>query len=154
MLLFYRLKGTRMGLQFHPSPGAILMCDFSNGFTAPEMVKKRPVVVISPKRKHCSGLVTVVPLSTSVPQPVENFHIKLESKYLPSSNYFQSAESWVKCDMIYRLGFARLDLIKIGKSADGKRIYFKDLLPDDVMRTIQGGVLHALQLGYLSEHLR
>jgi uncharacterized protein YifN (PemK superfamily) len=143
-----------MGLAFHPSPGTILMCDFSNGFTPPEMVKKRPVVVISPKRKRCAGLVTVVPLSTVAPTPVESFHIRLDSQYLPTLPYFQSTESWVKCDMVYRLGFSRLDLIKIGKEPSGKRIYFKSSLPDQVIKCIQGGVLQALQLGYLVEHLR
>ena len=41
------------------------MCDFDTGFKAPEMVKKRPVVVISPRRRRSSAqFYTVVPLST------------------------------------------------------------------------------------------
>jgi mRNA interferase MazF len=46
--------------------GQILICDFSSGFVEPEMVKVRPVVVISPKpRKSIHSLCTVVPLSTT-----------------------------------------------------------------------------------------
>lgn len=41
-----------MALRFHPKPGTILMCDFDTGFQVPEMVKKRPVIVLSPKRKR------------------------------------------------------------------------------------------------------
>ena len=52
-----------MGLRFQPKPGMVLICDF-RGFEPPEMVKRRPVVVIAsnPDRDQ---LVTVVPLSKS-----------------------------------------------------------------------------------------
>ena len=60
-------------LTFHPKPGTLLICDFDRGFKAPEMVKKRPVVVISPRRrKSTPQLCTVVPLSSSAPNPVEH----------------------------------------------------------------------------------
>ena len=52
-------------LKFHPEPGTILICDYSTGFRLPEMVKKRPVVTISPRLKRRDGLITVVPLSVS-----------------------------------------------------------------------------------------
>ena len=39
-------------LPFQPKPGMLLMCDFDTGFRPPEMVKVRPVVVISPGRKR------------------------------------------------------------------------------------------------------
>ncbi len=60
-------------LTFHPKPDTLLICDFDRGFKAPEMVKKRPVVVISPRRrKSTPQLCTVVPLSSSAPNPVEH----------------------------------------------------------------------------------
>jgi mRNA interferase MazF len=31
-----------MPLKFHPEPGTILICDYTTGFIAPEMVKRRP----------------------------------------------------------------------------------------------------------------
>jgi uncharacterized protein YifN (PemK superfamily) len=43
-------------LKFHPEPGTILICDYSTGFKKPEMVKKRPVVTISPRLKRRDGL--------------------------------------------------------------------------------------------------
>lgn len=64
-----------MAITFHPSPGQILLCDFSQGFRVPEMVKsKRPVIVLTPAFKHRSDLVTIVPLSTVRPDPVQPYH--------------------------------------------------------------------------------
>jgi hypothetical protein len=57
-------------------PGAIVICDFSEGFRPPEMVKIRPVVVISPRRRTAQ-LVTVVPLSSVAPLPVQPWHYQL-----------------------------------------------------------------------------
>ena len=38
-----------MPLTFHPDPGTLLVCNFDTGFIPPEMVKRRLVVVISPR---------------------------------------------------------------------------------------------------------
>ena len=43
-----------MALKFNPKPGMILLCDYS-GFKVPEMVKRRPAVVILPRHRS-SGL--------------------------------------------------------------------------------------------------
>lgn len=59
-----------MAITFHPSPGQILLCDFSTGFKETEMVKnKRPVIVISGAIADRSDLVTIAPLSTVQPKP-------------------------------------------------------------------------------------
>ena len=63
-----------MAIREHPPTGSILMCDFNAGFREPEMVKRRPVVVISPKIRARPGLCTVVALSTTVPAPVMDYH--------------------------------------------------------------------------------
>ena len=59
-----------MALKFHPKPGTILVCDFRQGFRAPEMIKRRPVVVVSPRLRNRTDLCTVVPLSTIEPRPI------------------------------------------------------------------------------------
>lgn len=141
-----------MPLMFHPEPGTILMCDFSSGFVEPEMVKKRPVVVISPKRKHCSGLCTVIAISTVEPNPKSNWHYKLPNASMPIS--FQNKDSWLKGDMISRVSFNRLNLIKTGKDrATGKRIYFKQRLGREQMKTVYECVLHSLNLSHLPQYL-
>lgn len=143
-----------MALTFHPQPGTILMCDFSSGFKPPEMVKRRPVVVISPKMKRCSGLCTVVALSTVQPSPLENWHYQLPLGSLPQKGQFQAKDSWVKGDMVYRVSFDRLNLIQIGKEpGTGKRQYFKQRLGRGQMQRVYACLLHGLNLGHLEPHL-
>ncbi|MCB2262482.1 MAG: type II toxin-antitoxin system PemK/MazF family toxin, partial [Candidatus Thiosymbion ectosymbiont of Robbea hypermnestra] len=72
-----------MALTFHPRPGMVLICDFNTGFKAPEMIKRRPVVVISPRPRRSNQLCTIVPLSTTVPNPVEPFHHRMDPRSLP-----------------------------------------------------------------------
>ena len=65
-----------MALLFSPKPGMILMCDY-RGSIPPEMPKVRPVLVVSPTFKNRPNLSAVVPLSTTVPDPVEDYHYQL-----------------------------------------------------------------------------
>ena len=64
------------------------------------MVKLRPVVVVSPKTLKRNRLVTVVPLSTRAPDPVQKFHHKLDPASLPPP-LASKQTSWAKCDMLY-----------------------------------------------------
>jgi uncharacterized protein YifN (PemK superfamily) len=57
------------------------MCDFK-GYVVPEMVKIRPVVVVARNRKN-RKLVTVVPLSTTAPDALEDHHHELGANPLP-----------------------------------------------------------------------
>jgi len=143
-----------MAITFHPRPGQILMCDFSQGFRKPEIVKKRPVVVLTPSMDGRANLVTVVALSTVPPAPQRAFHCLLPKGCLPMLGNFQVGETWVKADMIYAVGFHRLDLIQLGgRGANGKRLYFRRRLGRDRMREIYGCVLHGLNLGSLVPHI-
>ncbi|EOO2098321.1 type II toxin-antitoxin system PemK/MazF family toxin [Escherichia coli] len=56
-----------MVLKYQPSVRSVLMCDF-RGMVVPEIVKVRPVVVVS-RNRHNNQLVTVVPISTTEPIP-------------------------------------------------------------------------------------
>jgi uncharacterized protein YifN (PemK superfamily) len=49
-----------MPIQFYPRAGQILMCEFT-GFVVPEMVKPRPVIVVSPRLPQRSEIVAIVP---------------------------------------------------------------------------------------------
>lgn len=133
-----------MTLPFYPQQGTVLVCDFK-GFVEPEMVKRRPVIVISPKRKSGQRLVTVVPLSTTPPRPVEKYHYKMAfDRPLPPP--YAEQECWVKCDMIYQVSLDRLTLPFIGKDEAGKRMYDQRVVDDETFRQIQRGVLLALGL--------
>ncbi len=135
-----------MAIEFHPSLGAVLMCDY-RGFKPPEMVKKRLVVVIS--RKH-RDLATVVPLSGTEPDPLEKCHHAMHDASLPQP--FRGGQMWAKCDLITTVAFHRLDRVRIGKHpTTGKRMYStKPVRPED-LAAIQEAVLHVLGLSGLTK---
>jgi hypothetical protein len=74
-----------------------MICDFERGFVPPEMVKVRPVVVISRTSTHENGLCTIVPLSTTPPQRAKSWHVQLKRDPTPYLNSGQQV--WAKCDM-------------------------------------------------------
>lgn len=88
-----------------------MVCDF-RGYIAPEIIKTRPVVIISPNHMRRPGLVTVVPLSTTAPDPIEGYHYQLNGNPVPGSN---EPEVWAKCDLVATVCVSRLDRVKIGR---------------------------------------
>jgi len=144
-----------MAITFHPNAGTILLCDFSQGFKEPEMVKsKRPVLVVTPPLVGRPNLVTILALSTVKPDPIQDYHYLLPKKALPQLGNFQTKETWIKADMIYTVGFHRLDLIRLNKrDVNGKRQYFRQRLSREKMSEIYKCMLHGLHLGFLGEHL-
>jgi uncharacterized protein YifN (PemK superfamily) len=133
-----------MALTFHPEPGTVLMCDFNTGFRPPEMVKVRPVVVLSPRRRRWYGLATVVPLSTTPPVPVEPVHHRLDPASLPGR--LSARETWAKCDMLYTVSLERLDRVRIGKEPSGRRLYVAERITASDLAAIQRCVEIALGL--------
>jgi uncharacterized protein YifN (PemK superfamily) len=141
-----------MGIELYPGFGVIVVCNFDEGFRKPEMIKSRPVVVISPKISIRAGLCTVVPLSTTPPQPQMPYHCMLKiDPPLPSP--WDVPEVWIKGDMIYSVGFHRLDLIRIGKDRSGNRVYRTEPLPKADIQRIRACVLCSLGLAALKKHL-
>ena len=126
-----------MPLKFQPKPGNIVICDF-HGFVAPEMVKKRPVLVIA-KNKHNAQLVTVVPLSTTRPNPVAPYHYNLRENPLPDKP--KDLETWAKCDMVITVSLARLDRYKVAR-----RQYVVPTLPTEELEAIRRCVAIALHI--------
>lgn len=126
-----------MTLPFHPHPATLLICDFDTGFRPPEIVKKRPVVVVSPRRRRGSGLCTVVPLSSTPPEVVEDFHHRMSMDSLVGK--LRRKETWAKCDLLYTVSLERLDRVLVGKNQDGRRQYRAPrVTPDDFAAILQG----------------
>lgn len=113
------------------------MCDFA-GYVVPEMVKVRPVVVVARNRKN-RQLVTVVPLSTTAPDNMEDHHHELSANPLPGK---ENVTCWAKCDMITTVSLTRLDRYKVGR-----RQYVTPALPDADFDAIKKAILSALGLG-------
>ena len=97
-----------MPITFFPKAGMILSCDFE-GYKHPEIVKKRPVVIVSPNHLSRFGLVTVIPLSSTPPNPVCAYHYLLPASPFPKSR----KASWAKCDMVATVSMLRLDRIQV-----------------------------------------
>ena len=134
-----------MTIQFPPVPGDILICDFSSGFRPPEMVKRRPVLVLSPRLRHWDGLCTVVPLSTTAPRRAVPYQCLVTLPFAPPPP-FQATEVWAKADMLATVAFARLDLMRSARLAGGRRAYLKIRLGDPDLSRVQECVRIALGL--------
>jgi len=128
-----------MALKFQPQKGDVVICDFS-GFVAPEMIKIRPVVVVA-KHRHNKKLVTVVPLSTTEPYPLQHYHYAMPINPLPDT----TSSCWAKCDMIYTVSIDRLDRYK-HRDQDGKRCYSVPQIPSLCLQNIQDALVNSLNL--------
>lgn len=140
-----------MAIRYHPKTGTILICDF-RGFEEPEMVKRRPVVVVSPRFRERNGLCTVVPLSLTEPNPKMPYHYHLNIKEPLPPPYDSSALSWVKGDMLATVSFNRLSFPYNGKDACGKRINVFRVIGDSDLKKIRECILSALALWGLTKH--
>jgi mRNA interferase MazF len=142
-----------MPLNFHPALGEIVLCDYSGGFALPEMVKRRPVVIISPRLRRRDNLATVVPLSTTPPDPAEPHHCRIVlAVRLPPP--FDAPEMWAKCDMLCTVSLARLDRFRDGRAAGGNARRFRTgKVSAAQLVEIRCATLNALGLSSLTIHL-
>ncbi|MES2126875.1 MAG: type II toxin-antitoxin system PemK/MazF family toxin [Pseudomonadota bacterium] len=124
-----------MALSFQPKVRAVVMCDFA-GNIEPEMVKRRPVVVIARNRTN-SKLVTIVPLSTTEPNVMAKHHYELPINPVPAQ---KGRKCWAKCDMVATVSLERMDRLKDGWNRVVPEVTATDL------NAIRLGVVNALQL--------
>ena len=141
-----------MAIAFHPEQGSILTCDFSTGFMPPEMVKRRPVLVMSPIIKSRPGLCTVVCLSTQKPDPIMPYHMPITLPE-PLPRNWENEDNWVKGDMVYAVSFTRLSFAVLVKDRIGKRLYYRNTIPDAEIQAVQRCILHSFGLGALTKHV-
>ncbi|KQT52033.1 hypothetical protein ASG43_20275 [Aureimonas sp. Leaf454] len=130
-----------MPINFHPHSGTVLVCDF-HGFVEPEICKVRPVVVITPRLPHRSGLVTIVPISLTAPRHGEPYVVRLSKNYHPSEE--DDLPCWAKCDLVANVGTHRLNGFKVGR-----RLWETPDMTDDDLKRVRAGVLHGLGFGAL-----
>jgi mRNA interferase MazF len=101
-----------MALNIHPRPGQILLCGFQElRLKEPEIVKRRPVIVLSPRLRR-PNLCTVLPCSTTPPAPIWPYHYKLQLPSPLPHPHFNYQEMWVKCDLVYTLSYDRLSAFR------------------------------------------
>lgn len=129
-----------MPILYPVSPGTVLLCDYARGgFVPPEMVKRRPAIVISPRLPHRDGLCAVVPLSTTQPAHAVPYIVEISlDPVLPAP--FDSAVMWAKCDMVASVSFERLDLFRSGRDQKGQRKYLTRKLDAETFTRVIAGV--------------
>jgi hypothetical protein len=93
-------------------------------------------------------LVTVVPLSTTVPNPVEAHHYRLKQNPIPGA---PATEVWAKCDMLAVVSIERLDLVRTARGPDGKRRYLTLQIGHDQFDAIRRVAMRALTNNRSSE---
>ena len=122
-------------LKFFPRAGQVYVCDFS-GFKEPEIVKVRPVIVISPRLPYRSEIVAVVPISLTEPRHSLPFCYRLSKNYHPDEP--DDLPCWAKADLVMNVGTYRLSPFKTGR-----RLYaYPTLTQEDL-----AGVRHAVLCG-------
>jgi mRNA interferase MazF len=134
-----------MALKFPVKPRTILLCDYSlGGFRAPEMVKRRPAVVIAGRLPRRDNLHTVVPLSGTPSDPRNLYQCEIElAAPLPAP--FDETRWWVKADMIATVSLARLELFRTSRDQFGQRKYLSGLaVSEEQFALIMSAVRHAL----------
>ncbi len=133
-----------MGIKYPVGIGTVLLCNYDlGGFRPPEMVKRRPAIVISPRLPFRDGLCTVVPISGDQPSHDVDYVVRLEFDP-PLPDPFSYKVVWAKCDMLATVGFERLDLFRTERDQEGKRRFFSRKLSDSDFQRVKQGVLCAL----------
>jgi uncharacterized protein YifN (PemK superfamily) len=141
-----------MSLNYSPSVGEILQCDFGNfprlhdqsidyanltsdGRIPPEMVKNRLVVVLNGKINNCC---IVVPLSSQqdLDKVSRKWHVSIASKLIAGNHHFQPVERWAKAEHIQQVSNTRLSKVKLGRD--------NQMLPRDVVTSIQEAVVRVI----------
>jgi len=134
-----------MSLPHHPKVGDVFVCGFPRCFAVPEMIKARPVVVISRELPGRKGLCTVVPLSTTKPEPVQPYNCEVATPNIPPP--FDSATKWAKGDMVYTFSLDRLSRFRLRhRDANGQRMYRTGRLSIDDLLAVKECVRLALGL--------
>lgn len=96
-----------MPLPYLPNQGEILICDFDDSAVGAEMIKRRPVVVITKHDRHRHRMCTVVPLSTTAPDPIRSWHHPMP--HLCVAGWQANGSIWAKCDMLATVSLDRLN---------------------------------------------
>lgn len=143
-----------MALTYHPVQGSLVMVNFEPGFVAPEMVKRRLAVVLSPAIQNRVGLCTVVPLSTTPPKAGKEmpYHCEIDVSFQMPPEW-GNVTRWLKGDMVCAVGWHRVDLLRLPKDRNGKRVYQTTPLPPKDFQKVRHCVLHGLGMSTLTIHL-
>lgn len=118
-----------------------------------ELIKRRPVVVISKHR----GLCLVVPISTTkevhrkeskIPEN-QGIHVKLTENDFPANSYYYSnkVDMWAKCNLVTSIDSGRLRDLYSGKDSEGKKVFLDVFtIPEETLLKIRHGIIKSIGL--------
>jgi uncharacterized protein YifN (PemK superfamily) len=120
-----RTAEPRLQVKYVPSPGLVLMCDFTH-LKKPEMQKERRAIVVSTKAASGHGRCSVVPVSMTPSRDPNPHHHEFPARRYP---YFHRTEPvWAVCDHVYTVSLERLWAVNVGlKPQPNARISEQDL---------------------------
>tara|TARA_Y100001933_G_scaffold152188_1_gene150684 strand:- start:680 stop:1009 length:330 start_codon:yes stop_codon:yes gene_type:complete len=104
---------------------------------APEIIKTRPVIVVSSKLPYRAGLATVVPISLTAPKHDVPYAVRLSRNYHPGED--DTVPCWAKCDLLANVSLARLDRFKVDR-----RKHVAPKASEEDLRAVRAGVMAAL----------
>ncbi|HJT97379.1 MAG TPA: type II toxin-antitoxin system PemK/MazF family toxin [Rhodanobacteraceae bacterium] len=136
-----------MPLLYHPKIGDVLICEFPSCLREPEMIKKRPAIVVTREHKGRARLCTVVPLSTTEPASMQPYHVRIGEESLPKS--LRSRGHWAKCDMLYTFCIDRLDRVRSARDRrTGRRSYETGRVSVDEIARIRWAILYTFSMAH------
>ncbi|MGA4551206.1 type II toxin-antitoxin system PemK/MazF family toxin [Methylorubrum aminovorans] len=107
-----RTAEVRRPVPHAPSPGRVVMCDFTY-LVKPEMQKERRAIVVSSRSAGAAGRCTVVPVSKSPPRENNTHHFRFEPGTYPF--FHQTDPVWAVCDHIYTVSLVRLWQVNVNR---------------------------------------
>jgi uncharacterized protein YifN (PemK superfamily) len=110
-----RTSERRQPVIHQPSPGRVVMCDFTF-LRKPEMQKERRAIVVSARSSNATGRCAVVPVSklkAAIPNPAHY-------EFTPGTYHFfhKTEPVWAICDHIYTVSLERLWMVNVGHRPD------------------------------------
>lgn len=113
-----------MALRFSPRAGTLAICRFPPPGIAVgvEMVKTRPVIVVSRVLDGRHGVATVVPISMTPPSEPRRWHVLVPETAMPKGWREKAGDRWAKCDMVTTVSLERLSMAD-ARRHDGKLRY-------------------------------
>lgn len=131
-----------------PGRGRVVIVDFERSGAPiwPEMNgKRRPCIVLQNDGMKRARLVTVVPLSTTAPEPRGREHHRLDCRWFrnwPGGGGREEAECWAKCDCVTTVSLDRCtDPILLER---GFRRYLKVSVTSADLDAVERAVLFSL----------
>ena len=142
-----------MPLLYYPAPGEIVICRYDDQVIEPEMRKTRPAMVVGPRLRGRGRLVTVVPLSTTEPSEMRDYHCRIVLPQ-PLPKPFDATVMWAKCDLVSSVSLDRLDRFRQARERDGgARRWTTGRVSPDQLRNVKRAVLAGLGFAALTNQV-